>query len=283
MHPKNPFISDYDFDRLVDKHPPLKQFVFINDYGNKTIKFGDKEAVKALNTGLLKTYYGLSYWDIPQNNLCPPIPGRLDYLLYISDLIPKKQLRLLDIGTGANLIYPILGCRHFNWECTGSEVNLDSLKNAQAIIAKNTVLENIELRHQPFKNKILENLVLPEDYFDVVVCNPPFFKNKTEAIRRNQRKVNNLGLREADSQNFGGLSNELWYKGGETAFIKKMAAESILYKDQIQWFTSLVSQKENLKDIKRAVNKTAPITVRVINMDQGNKKSRFIAWSFQVQ
>lgn len=283
MHPKNPFISDYDFDRLVDKHPPLKQFVFINDYGNKTIKFGDKEAVKALNTGLLKTYYGLSYWDIPQNNLCPPIPGRLDYLLYISDLIPKKQLRLLDIGTGANLIYPILGCRHFNWECTGSEVNLDSLKNAQAIIAKNTVLENIELRHQPFKNKILENLVLPEDYFDVVVCNPPFFKNKTEAIRRNQRKVNNLGLREADSQNFGGLSNELWYKGGETAFIKKMAAESILYKDQIHWFTSLVSQKENLKDIKRAVNKTAPITVRVINMDQGNKKSRFIAWSFQDQ
>ncbi|WP_150451139.1 23S rRNA (adenine(1618)-N(6))-methyltransferase RlmF [Arenibacter lacus] len=283
MHLKNPFISDYDFDRLVDKHPPLKQFVFINDYGNKTIKFGDKEAVKALNTGLLKTYYGLSYWDIPQNNLCPPIPGRLDYLLYISDLIPKKQLRLLDIGTGANLIYPILGCRHFNWECTGSEVNLDSLKNAQAIIAKNTVLENIELRHQPFKNKILENLVLPEDYFDVVVCNPPFFKNKTEAIRRNQRKVNNLGLREADSQNFGGLSNELWYKGGETAFIKKMAAESILYKDQIQWFTSLVSQKENLKDIKRAVNKTAPITVRVINMDQGNKKSRFIAWSFQDQ
>ncbi len=118
MHPKNPFISDYDFDRLVDKHPPLKQFVFINDYGNKTIKFGDKEAVKALNTGLLKTYYGLSYWDIPQNNLCPPIPGRLDYLLYISDLIPKKKLRLLDIGTGANLIYPILGCRHFNWECT---------------------------------------------------------------------------------------------------------------------------------------------------------------------
>ncbi len=129
----------------------------------------------------------------------------------------------------------------------------------------------------------MENLVLPEDYFDVVVCNPPFFKNKTEAIRRNQRKVNNLGLREVDSQNFGGLSNELWYKGGETAFIKKMAAESILYKDQIQWFTSLVSQKENLRDIKRAVNKTAPTTVRVINMDQGNKKSRFIAWSFQDQ
>ncbi|MCM4168184.1 Ribosomal RNA large subunit methyltransferase F [Arenibacter antarcticus] len=281
MHSKNPFIKDYDFERLILHHPILGDFVFVNDYGTKTIKFGDKEAVKALNTALLKFHYGLTYWDIPEKNLCPPIPGRLDYLLHIADLIPKRNIHLLDIGTGANLIYPILACRHFDWECTGSEVDLDSLKNAQQLIRKNEVLKKITLRHQPFKNSILEHIVLSNDAFDVVVCNPPFFKNSSDAQQKNKRKVHNLGLTEADSQNFGGLSNELWYKGGETAFIKKMAVESVQFKDQIHWFTSLISQKENLKDIKRAVNKTLPSTVKVIQMDQGNKKSRFIAWTFQ--
>ncbi|GGW26270.1 23S rRNA (adenine(1618)-N(6))-methyltransferase RlmF [Arenibacter certesii] len=281
MHPKNPFIKEYDFDRLTSIHPTLNDFVFVNDYGSKTIKFGDRDAVKALNTALLKSHYGLTYWDIPENNLCPPIPGRLDYLLYISDLIPKTNIRLLDIGTGANLIYPILGCRHFNWECTGTEVDLTSLNNAQILIEKNRVLKEIDLRHQRFKNNILEHVVLPDDVFDVVVCNPPFFRNKSEALRSNKRKVQNLRLLEKDSQNFGGLSNELWYKGGETAFIKKMAMESVQFKDQIHWFTSLVSQNENVKDIKRAINKTLPTSVKVINMQLGNKKSRFIAWTFQ--
>lgn len=281
MHPKNPFREDYDFDRLISYHPELSEFVFLNNYGNKTIVFGNRQAVKALNTALLKMHYGLEYWDIPENNLCPPNPGRLDYLLYIADLIPKKDIRLLDIGTGANLIYPILGQLHFNWECTGSEVDLDSLKNAQELIDKNKILSKIELRHQPYTHSILKHIVHPNDAFDVVVCNPPFFKNRLEALRKNQRKIKNLGLSKNEGLNFGGLSNELWYKGGETAFIKKMAAESVFFKDQVYWFTSIISQKENLREIKRAINKTLPATVRIIQMGQGNKKSRFIAWTFR--
>lgn len=281
MHPNNPFVKDYDFDRLIVHYPALREFVFKNDYGNKTIKFGDHQAVKALNIALLKFHYGLDYWSIPPNNLCPPIPGRLDYLLHIQDLIPKKKLRLLDIGTGANLIYPILGTCHFDWQCTGSEVALDSLDNAQQIIDKNILLKSIELRQQRFKNSILEHVVSPEDRFDVVVCNPPFFKNRSDAQLRNQRKVRNLQLKEGRANNFGGLSNELWYKGGEEAFIKKMVSESVLFKTQVQWFTSLVSQKEHLKNIKRAINKTDPTEVQVIDMEQGNKKSRFVAWTYR--
>ncbi len=106
MHPKNPFAKDYDFDLLVSHFTNLKDFVFLNKYGNKTIKFGDKQAVKALNKALLKAYYDIT-WDIPENNLCPPIPGRLDYLLHVADLVTKTDIHLLDIGTGAKLIYPI--------------------------------------------------------------------------------------------------------------------------------------------------------------------------------
>ncbi|WP_310993840.1 23S rRNA (adenine(1618)-N(6))-methyltransferase RlmF [Aequorivita marina] len=281
MHPKNPFSNDYNFEKLIIKHPPLKTFVFTNQYGNKTIKFGDSEAVKALNTALLKAHYGIVYWNIPDNNLCPPVPGRLDYLLHVADLLPKKDVHLLDIGTGANLIYPILASQHFGWKSTASEVNLDALSNAQEIIDKNKVLKNIELRHQQFKSKILEHIILPDDFFDVVVCNPPFFKNRSHAEKVNRQKFKNLGLKETKTQNFGGLSNELWYKGGEEAFIKQMAIESLQFKDQVHWFTAIVSQKENLKNIKRAINKTKPSEVKTVTMEQGNKQSRFIAWKFK--
>lgn len=281
MHPKNPFNKDYNFETLIAKHPPLKQFVFENEYGTNTIKFANHAAVKALNTALLKEHYNISEWQIGANNLCPPIPGRLDYLLHIADLLHKKDIHLLDIGTGANLIYPILATCHFQWKATASEVNLDSLSTAQKIIAKNESLKNIELRHQQFKTRILENIIQPTDNFDVVVCNPPFFKNRTEAEQSNQRKFKNLELNQENPKNFGGLSNELWYKGGEEAFIKKMAEESIKFKEQVHWFTAIVSQKDNLKNIKRAINKTKPTEVKIVEMEQGNKQSRFIAWTFR--
>lgn len=281
MHPKNPFNKDYNFDDLIAHHPALKEFVFVNEHGNSSIKFSNNLAVKELNTALLKAHYAITYWDIPENNLCPPIPGRLDYLLHIADLFQKEDIKLLDIGTGANLIYPILASRHFKWNCTASEVDLDSLKNAQGIIDHNSNLEDLELRHQKFKTNILNNIIQPDDFFDVVVCNPPFFKNRTDAENSNRRKFDNLQLSEKNPQNFGGLSNELWYKGGEVAFVKKMAEESLQFKDKVHWFTAIVSQKENLKNIKRTINKTNPSEVKIIEMEQGNKQSRFIAWTFQ--
>jgi len=135
LHKKNPFRDGYNFDLLIQHFSALKAFVFINPYGNQTINFAEPKAIKALNSALLKYHYDID-WDIPANNLCPPIPGRLDYLLYVSDLISKKDVHLLDIGTGANLIYPILATCHFNWTCTESEVDNDSIKNAQEIIQK---------------------------------------------------------------------------------------------------------------------------------------------------
>ena len=151
MHPKNPFQSGYDFNSLIKHHAILREFVFINPYGKKSINFAEPLAVKALNTALLKQQYNID-WDIPDSNLCPPIPGRLDYLLYVADLVAKPTVRLFDIGTGANLIYPILSTCHFKWQCTGSEVNFDSIKHARTIIDKNKKLQSIELR--PSNNKV---------------------------------------------------------------------------------------------------------------------------------
>tara|TARA_R100000353_G_scaffold176130_2_gene149758 strand:- start:58873 stop:59739 length:867 start_codon:yes stop_codon:yes gene_type:complete len=280
VHPKNPFQNNYNFEALIANHPPLKEFIFKNSYGNTTLNFADNKAVIALNTALLKTYFGINFWQIPEDNLCPPIPGRLDYLLHIADIFPQKEINLLDIGTGASLIYPILASQHFNWKCAASEVNKTSIRNAETIINKNPSLKNIDLRQQKFKNQILNGIIKTTDSFNVVVCNPPFYKNKTEAEKHNKRKVRNLQLQEEKQHNFGGLNNELWYKGGEVGFIKKMAEESVQFKQQVGWFTALVSQKENIKIVKRGINKTQPTQVKIVEMAHGNKQSRFIAWTF---
>lgn len=279
MHPQNPFVKDYDLHALSSSYPALKPFVFKNQYGNLTIKFDDNQAVIALNTALLKHHYKIN-WSIPEGNLCPPIPGRLDYLLHAAELIPDKKLHILDLGTGANLIYPILATQHLNWTCAASELDNPSLLNARKLIEGNKSLAQIDLRKQKYKNKIFETIIEEKDQFDLVVCNPPFFKNKHDAANKNQRKNKNLNLSKTSNLNFGGQSHELWYKGGEEAFIKKMVEESVQFKNQVDWFTSLVSKKEHLKNIKRNINKCLPSEIRVVEMELGNKKSRFVAWTF---
>ncbi|MFT6814752.1 MAG: 23S rRNA (adenine1618-N6)-methyltransferase [Sphingobacteriales bacterium] len=280
MHPKNPFAKDYDFESLVKKHTPLEEHVFVNDYGTKTIKFSNNLAVRALNTALLMDQYDINYWEIPEFSLCPPIPGRLDYLLYVNDLVGKKEVKLLDIGTGSSLIYPILATCHYGWKCTASEIDKNSISNAETIIDKNPILAGTTVRHQRFKENILTGVIDSNDRYDVIVSNPPFFRSALEAEQQNKRKVHNLKLKEKETRNFGGHTTELWYKGGEEAFIKKMLLESIHFKEQVQWFTSLVSRKDSIKTLEKAAYNISPKEFKVVEMGQGMKKSRFVAWTF---
>lgn len=284
MHPDNPFINAYDFNALIKSVPSLTDYVFTNKYGTQTIMFSNPDAVTLLNTALLKNRYGINWW-IPKNNLCPPIPGRLDYLLHVKDLLEengtKKKITLLDIGTGANLIYPILGTCHFNWTCFGSDINRESISNAEGIINQNHQLKSVTLTQQIDKDIIFKNIILPTHYFDVVVCNPPFFKSSKDAEKNNLRKVKNLKLTSTTKLNFGGLANELWCKGGEEEFVKKMAQESVQYKNQVHWFTVLVANKDHLKNIKRSLNKLPVTKVKIVDMELGNKISRFVAWTFK--
>jgi 23S rRNA (adenine1618-N6)-methyltransferase len=278
MHENNPFFKDYDFKKLVKCHPDLKDYLFTNVYKKVTVKFSDPKAVKALNTALLKSQYGID-WDIPDKNLCPPIPGRLDYLIHVSELIQKDEVHMLDIGTGASLIYPILATCHFNWKCTASETIKQSLNNAQKLIQKNPALRGITLLLQDNKNEILENIIHEKDYFDVLVCNPPFFKNEKEATKQNERKARNLKLGKT-SKNFSGISHELWFPGGEKKFIQILIRESVKFKNHVQWFTTLVSSHTNLGAICNEIKKTKPTGFEVVSMNQGNKKSHFVAWSY---
>ena len=92
LHPRNKHREAYDFQYLRKVLPELGEFVKVNEYGNESIDFFNPEAVKALNFALLKYFYKIENWGIPPNYLCPPIPGRADYIHYLADIIgPQKS------------------------------------------------------------------------------------------------------------------------------------------------------------------------------------------------
>ncbi len=281
FHKNNIHNQDYDFELLCSNETSLSEYVFINKYNNTTIDFCNPLALIALNKALLKTYYNISYWDIPKNYLCPPIPGRADYIHYISDLFENKEnLKGLDIGVGANCIYPILGNSIYNWKFVCSDISEKSLDNVNKILNNNPKLkENITPILQTKKHEIFNNIISSNDKFDFTMCNPPFHSSQKEALKGTLRKNKNLSIKE-DSSNFGGISNELWCKNGESAFIKKMIKQSVIYKNNVKWFTTLVSKKENLKDIQKQLSKLDTKDIKIINMSQGNKQTRVVAWTF---
>jgi 23S rRNA (adenine1618-N6)-methyltransferase len=279
LHPRNKFNKGYNFDELIKINPKLETYVAKNQFDVITIDFSIPEAVKELNKALLFSYDKISVWDFSDKNLCPPIPGRLDYIHYLADLISTDStIKILDIGTGATCIYPILGVAEYDWDFVASDIDLDSLDTAQDIIEDNNLGSKIELRQQIDENNILKGILKDEDSFSAVMCNPPFFKSGEEAQGANKRKNRNLGNNPV--RNFSGNNNELWYVGGEKAFLHNYLYESSLFKEKSTWFTSLVSKKENIVSLQKSSAKLGAIEFKVIPMHQGNKVTRIVCWRF---
>ena len=285
LHPNNPHKGKYDFEVLSKNIPQLKEYIKKNPRGEDTIDFSDNEAVILLNKALLKTFYNIDNWDIPKSFLVPPIPGRADYIHYIAELLEKKDnVKVLDIGTGANCIYPIIGSQSYGWNFVASDIDSKSIENAQKIIDANKNLKDkIILKLQKNSDNIFEGIIDKTDRFDLTMCNPPFHSSLEAAIKANERKVSNLNKGNKEIKkgfNFGGQKAELWCNGGELLFLKKMAKESVKFSSQVNWFTSLVSDKDNIKPLGKLLEKLGAKEVKVLEMSQGQKISRVLAWKF---
>ncbi|MGE9550656.1 23S rRNA (adenine(1618)-N(6))-methyltransferase RlmF [Erwinia amylovora] len=288
LHPRNRHRGRYDFPALIASHPPLAEFVAVNQYGDESIDFADPAAVRMLNQALLHHFYQIEHWIIPDGFLCPPVPGRADYIHHLADLLAEdnkavvpRNINVLDIGCGANCIYPLIGNREYDWRFTGSEVNAEAMRSANAVIAANPGLNRgVRLRRQKDPQAIFTGIIHKNEQYHAVICNPPFHASASDAQQGSQRKVRNLGLAKNSPLNFGGQQDELWCEGGEKAFIARMIDESVAFARQCIWFTSLVSRKENLPDIWRALEQAGAVDVRTVDMAQGQKQSRFIAWTF---
>ena len=292
LHKTNPHNQEYNFDELCTSYPALKEYVLINKYNNESIDFFNTKAVLALNKALLKHYYKIENYDLPQQHLIPPIPGRADYIHYLAqylmqnnnNTIPRgKDVKILDIGTGANCIYPIIASSAYDWDLVASDSSQESLDIAKNIVASNTSLNNkVEFRFQNKQSDVLKNIVSNDEYFMASICNPPFHKSQEDASEASSRKIKNLKKDEYAKTvlNFSGTASELWCQGGEVEFISKLISQSTLYKKNFFCFSTLVSKKEHLSIFERKLKNLKAIDIKILEMKQGQKISRILVWSF---
>lgn len=294
LHSRNKHRNGYDFANLIKILPELSLYVKQNLYGNLSIDFADPLAVKMLNKALLFRFYQVNYWDIPDGYLCPPIPGRADYIHYLADLLAQdnqnnipagKQIRVLDIGIGANVIYPIIGRAEYGWAFVGSDINPTAIKAASLICQSNRMLNGaVQCRLQKDSTAIFKHIIKPNEFYMLTLCNPPFHASAQDALASTRKKLTNLGKLTNPNQkavlNFGGQHAELWCQGGESTFITNMINESVAFKHQCLWFTSLVSKKSSLELIKKQLTAVGVTDSKIVPMTQGQKVSRFVAWSF---
>ncbi|MFH1120119.1 MAG: 23S rRNA (adenine(1618)-N(6))-methyltransferase RlmF [Bacteroidota bacterium] len=292
LHPRNRHRERYDFAQLVISLPELAPFVTRNVYGDDSVDFADPLAVKMLNKALLKHYYNLEYWDIPDGYLCPPIPGRADYIHHMADLMCRRnygefpvgdQIRCVDIGVGANCVYPVIGNREYGWSFIGSDIDPVAIASANKIIELNPFLKDkVEIRLQTNPKDIYFRIMQKDEPVDLSICNPPFHASPEAAMEGTLRKLNNLNTVKTTSadRNFGGQSHELWCEGGEERFIREMIRQSRQFSGSCFWFSTLVSKQTHLKSAMEGLKKADAVDVQTLPMGQGSKISRVVAWTF---
>lgn len=292
LHPRNAHKGRYDLKALCQVSPDLKPFLAKNKYGNLSIDFFNPSAVKALNKGLLILHYGLDFWDVPEGYLCPPVPGRADYLHHIADVLAESNagtiprgsnIRCLDIGVGANCIYPIIGHNAYGWSFIGADVDEKALDWARHIADTNLKLKGkVEFRLQPNPSHVLQTVLQPDELFDLVVCNPPFHASQAKAEAGTLRKLRNLKKKKIKQPqlNFGGKGRELWTDGGERRFVLNLINESAQYPKSCAWYSTLVSKQSNLKTFYDRIEYIGASMHKTKEMGQGNKTSRLISWTF---
>ena len=288
LHPRNKHQGKYDFDKLVKICPELESHITKNPKGEQTIDFFNKKSVVLLNKALLQSHYGITYWELPEDKLCPPIPGRTDYIHYVADLLLEERdsiqgedIRCLDIGVGAGCIYPLIGYYEYGWSFVATDIDEASIKSSIEMCHKNGIpRKQMDFRVQKNPNKIFNGVLKTKEKFDLTICNPPFHASQEEALNENRRKNKQLTGVDQVVQNFGGSSKELWCRGGELAFIMKMIYESEKLQKSVDWFTTLVSKKDTIKELERVLKKVDVKEYKVVEMKHGNKNSRILAWRY---
>merc|ERR1740130_1031884 len=254
VHPRNKYFENQpDFAALSLRYKSFATHV--KDNGKHcSIDFKNPESVKCLNQTLLLHDFNIK-WDMPTTNLCPPIPGRCDYVHWVEDLLkdrekctsftphPEGKVRGVDVGTGSSVIFPLLALalhRDENWSFVASDIDPISVDWAKKNVQANDFSDRIDVRLVKQSCSLLGLIGGDDGVFDFTMCNPPFFSSTQEAEEKKNPKNN----RKATSY-------ELVCEGGEEAFVEKMVRDSLVLKKKVWWYTSMIGKKGTLKRLLR--------------------------------
>ncbi|KAG2137497.1 S-adenosyl-L-methionine dependent methyltransferase [Suillus clintonianus] len=279
MHPRNPYNEPPDFADLARRYPPLRPHVFINHTGSSTINFKSLPAQRRLTEALFHLDYGLSL-TLPDDRLCPPVPNRLNYVLWLQDIVKSTcgsdTIRGLDIGTGASAIYPLLACRiEPTWNFVTTDIDERSVQFAKQNISRNSMDSRIFVEHVPADGPILQPLHTSSTGFDFTMCNPPFYSSAEDVSRSTEFKE--LGPNAVCS----GAEVEMITPGGETSFVARIFSESLQLRTKCRWYTSMLGKMSSIPDIVSLFREHSVDNYAITEFVQGQTRRWAIGWSFQ--
>ena len=279
---KNIFYNDFkpDFLTLIKEFPELKKYILKQNEDNEEefqFDWSNNELSLLMDKSILNYYFDIKYYDIPKGFLIPPIPSRINYINLINSIITKlindidiKNIIGIDIGTGANIIYPILGYSIYKWKFICTEINKEAYNNAKLILQKNNLENNINIIKQNNKDNIFISILNRENKYIFSMCNPPYYNYENEIKLEDKKRDNEYNF------------DEIYYKNGEYGFFQRYFEESICYKNNVFLYTILIGKKINAENIYDKLSSYNDI-IKIYNMQKiltGNNVRYIIYWSF---
>ncbi|KIJ18076.1 hypothetical protein PAXINDRAFT_110517 [Paxillus involutus ATCC 200175] len=278
MHPRNAYNHPPDFLGLARRYPPLRsQYVLTSDCPDAGHNLDFR---RRLTEALLHLDFNINL-TLPDNRLCPPVPNRLNYVLWIQDIVKASAsngdiVRGIDIGTGASAIYPLLACRlEPTWYFVSTDIDKESLMSAHQNVERNGLSDRIRVVDVSFSTSILRPL--EEDaatLFHLTMCNPPFYSSAEEVIQSAEAKE--CGPNAVCTAG----ENEMITLGGEVSFVSRIFTESLHHRTRCRWYTSMLGKMSSLPQIVDLLRGHQIENYAITEFVQGQTRRWAIAWSF---
>ncbi|KAL5960510.1 RNA N6-adenosine-methyltransferase METTL16 [Taenia solium] len=293
MHSRNPYKNKKpSFKNLVEKYPFFADVVIMDDNGKICPEFKQPKFLAALARALLLEDFGLDV-EVPVDRLIPTIPLRLNYILWIEDILSLMQARnspplILDIGVGSCCVYPIIGAKKCGWNFIGSECDMRNYNHSLETVQKNGLNGKISLFRVTDDTSGLLKPVF-EEYsaalgidvaqikVDVVMANPPFFEDVADSIGADStRSLSRAPPKSASSA----ARQESQTVGGEVGFAKRLAEDSLVYKANVGVFTLMLGKKRSVPAVRLIMKEMNIMQTSVYEMCQGRVMRWGFAWTF---
>ncbi|KAE8408942.1 DUF890 domain protein [Aspergillus pseudonomiae] len=279
----NIYKDDVDFATLALQSPDFAKYL----KPNNQLDFSDPDAVRQLSISLLQRDFGLNV-HIPENRLCPPVPNRLNYILWLQSLLdttgdeyrdnydPDRKVIGLDIGTGCCSIYPLLGCSvRPQWNFVATDIDDDNIRTSQEAVSGNRLESRIRIVKTDSNGDLIPLEKLEVEGLDFTMCNPPFYTSREELVSSAQAKE------RPPFSACTGAEVEMVTQGGEVAFVSRMIEESLRLRQKVLWYTSMLGKLSSVSILVEKLIGHGNHNYAVTEFVQGSKTRRWaIAWSW---
>ena len=99
------------------------------------------------------------------------------------DSLNKKNIKLLDIGTGNGILPILLSDNEFLSELIGIDIQKENIDRANKALELNKIEKNIQFECMDIREYKKSN------YFDVIISNPPYMDDNGKKINENEHKA----------------------------------------------------------------------------------------------